>query len=61
MQKIDKLLKEIELLRDKMIQITLKKGFTCDEAIIISQKLDRLMNSYQKEKFKKTCTEKLRE
>lgn len=47
------LLKEIEVLRDKMVKTTLEKGFTCEESIMISQELDHLINCYHKTHIKK--------
>lgn len=52
MYKMEKLLNEIEFLRDKMIKTTLEKGFTCNESIAISQELDQLINTYHKTKEK---------
>lgn len=53
MSREDRLLKDIEELRDQMMKITLQKGFTDDETILISQKLDQLIHSYQREKLKR--------
>lgn len=46
----DILLKEIEKLRDKMIEVVFDKGMTSKESLKISQELDRLLNIYHKNK-----------
>lgn len=38
------LLKNIEKLRNKMIAVGLSKGFTSEEVLKLSQKLDNLLN-----------------
>ncbi|RYG74008.1 aspartyl-phosphate phosphatase Spo0E family protein [Lentibacillus lipolyticus] len=43
----DKLLKHIECLRHKMTAVAMEKGFTCDESIMLSQELDKLLNVYE--------------
>lgn len=48
----DKLLDQIELLRNKMTSVALEKGFTSTESITISQELDRLLNIYEHTKKK---------
>ncbi|WP_047982170.1 aspartyl-phosphate phosphatase Spo0E family protein [Ornithinibacillus contaminans] len=42
----DKLLKQIEKLRNKMSTVATTKGLNSLEAITLSQELDRLLNSY---------------
>lgn len=42
--------KRIELLRNKMTEVALEKGFTSIESISISQELDRLLNLYEERK-----------
>ncbi|WP_256860537.1 aspartyl-phosphate phosphatase Spo0E family protein [Paraliobacillus ryukyuensis] len=44
------LLSKIEILRHKMIEIALIKGFTSQESINLSKELDELLNQYEKEK-----------
>ncbi|MCT2534340.1 aspartyl-phosphate phosphatase Spo0E family protein [Aquibacillus koreensis] len=51
--KPNNLLEKIELLRKRMTEVALKKGFTSDESIFLSQELDRLLNLYDEHKFKK--------
>ncbi|MFC4556931.1 Spo0E family sporulation regulatory protein-aspartic acid phosphatase [Virgibacillus kekensis] len=52
MNKADKLLeKRIELLRNKMAEVALEKGFTSNESISISQELDKLLNLYEEIKM----------
>jgi stage 0 sporulation regulatory protein len=46
----DKLLKEIEKLRNEMSLVALKQGITSLESIALSQELDRLLNIYEQEK-----------
>ena len=40
------LMRKIEILRREMTEIALKKGFTDNEAIKISQELDSILNEY---------------
>lgn len=40
------LLMKIELLRDEMSETAFNKGFTSEESINVSQKLDKLLNIY---------------
>ncbi|MBP1968270.1 stage 0 sporulation regulatory protein [Virgibacillus natechei] len=55
----DKLLKQIEFLRQQMTSVALEKGFTDIESIEISQELDRLLNIYETMKDNETmkCNE----
>lgn len=43
------ILKKLEHTREKMIQCGLEKGFLNDETILLSRKLDHLLNLYQLE------------
>lgn len=52
----DKLLKEIEKLRNKMSSVALTQGITSLESIALSQELDRLLNIYEKVKNEKNMT-----
>ncbi|MUK90243.1 Spo0E family sporulation regulatory protein-aspartic acid phosphatase [Ornithinibacillus sp. L9] len=42
----DKLLTQIETLRNQMTEVALSKGITSLESITLSQELDRLLNIY---------------
>ncbi|WP_077622189.1 aspartyl-phosphate phosphatase Spo0E family protein [Sediminibacillus massiliensis] len=44
------LLVKIELLRNKMTEVALKKGFSSAESVSISQELDQLLNLYDTKK-----------
>ncbi|MDC3412747.1 aspartyl-phosphate phosphatase Spo0E family protein [Aquibacillus sp. 3ASR75-11] len=44
---LEQLLERIEHLRNKMTEVALKKGFTSEDSIKISQELDRLLNVYE--------------
>ncbi|WP_110943523.1 aspartyl-phosphate phosphatase Spo0E family protein [Virgibacillus senegalensis] len=44
------LLEKIEYLRNKMAKVALRKGFTSNESISLSQELDHLLNTYEKTK-----------
>ncbi|MGM8366250.1 Spo0E family sporulation regulatory protein-aspartic acid phosphatase [Virgibacillus sp. W0181] len=44
----DRLIKQIETLRNHMTEIAFTKGFTSDESIEVSQKLDNLLNQYDR-------------
>lgn len=48
----DDIFKKIERLREKMEQVVQKKGLSSKEAIEISQKLDYLLNEYNRLKYK---------
>lgn len=48
MKDTEQILKEIEELREQMIHVALRKGFQNNESIAISQKLDQLLNEYEK-------------
>lgn len=37
-------IKEIELLRNKLIETGLKQGLTAPKTVVLSQKLDKLLN-----------------
>jgi stage 0 sporulation regulatory protein len=50
----DKLLKEIETLRNTMSSVALKQGITSLESIALSQELDRLLNMYEQLKKDKS-------
>ena len=43
---VEELLKELELTREKMIQVALEKGVSHKETISLSKELDRLLNEY---------------
>ncbi|WP_081704527.1 MULTISPECIES: aspartyl-phosphate phosphatase Spo0E family protein [Sediminibacillus] len=47
------LLEKIEYLRNKMTSVALRKGFTSNESISLSQELDHLLNTYEKSKKNK--------
>ncbi|WP_042145144.1 aspartyl-phosphate phosphatase Spo0E family protein [Paucisalibacillus sp. EB02] len=53
----DKLLKEIETLRNTMSTVALKQGITSLESIALSQELDRLLNMYEQFKKNKSDTQ----
>lgn len=44
---VEKLLRELELTREKMIQAALEKGVSHKETIQLSEQLDRLLNEYE--------------
>ncbi|WP_106497791.1 aspartyl-phosphate phosphatase Spo0E family protein [Lentibacillus sp. Marseille-P4043] len=46
----EKLLEQIEFLRNQMTEIAFQKGFTSLESITISQELDKLLNLYEQQK-----------
>lgn len=48
MKSINHLLDKIEETRDKMMVIAHEKGFQNKEVITLSQKLDQLLNEYEK-------------
>nr|WP_093211086.1 aspartyl-phosphate phosphatase Spo0E family protein [Sediminibacillus albus] len=50
MENLQTLLERIELLRNKMTKVALRKGFTSAESISLSQELDRLLNIYDSHK-----------
>ncbi|TMN23425.1 aspartyl-phosphate phosphatase Spo0E family protein [Lentibacillus cibarius] len=50
----DNLLQHIEYLRNKMMVVATEKGFTSDEAILLSQELDKLLNIYTSVKEQNT-------
>ena len=52
----DKLLKEIERLRNTMSSVALKQGITSLESIALSQELDRLLNIYEQLKKNENVT-----
>jgi hypothetical protein len=41
---------EIELIREEMVSVAIKKGIMAEETIGFSRKLDRLINQYEEEK-----------
>ncbi len=41
---------EIEIMREKMINVAIKKGLTADETIGLSRKLDCLINQFEEQK-----------
>lgn len=41
------LMLQIELLRNKMIEVAKNEGFTHNNTICLSQELDRLLNDYE--------------
>lgn len=47
------LIKRIELLRKRMINVATVKGLTSPESLQISQELDHLLNKYENEKVEK--------
>jgi stage 0 sporulation regulatory protein len=53
----DKLLKEIESLRNTMSTVALKQGITSLESIALSQELDRLLNMYEQRKKNSNVTQ----
>lgn len=48
MTKKNPLMIEVEELRKQMAQIAVEKGFSSDESVEASQKLDELLNKIQK-------------
>ncbi|WP_339227535.1 aspartyl-phosphate phosphatase Spo0E family protein [Oceanobacillus sp. FSL K6-2867] len=56
MKSTENILSRIEFLRKKMTDVALRKGFTDNESIYISQELDRLLNLYEKVKHEKPTT-----
>ncbi|MGM8211917.1 Spo0E family sporulation regulatory protein-aspartic acid phosphatase [Virgibacillus sp. W0430] len=44
----DLILKQIEILRNQMTEIAFTKGFTSEESIEVSQRLDQLLNLYSR-------------
>ncbi|MBR3120030.1 aspartyl-phosphate phosphatase Spo0E family protein [Oceanobacillus profundus] len=56
MESTENILSRIEFLRKKMTDVALKKGFTDNESVYISQELDRLLNLYEKVKQETTST-----
>jgi stage 0 sporulation regulatory protein len=54
MHDTDKLLKQIEMLREQMSSVALAKGITSLESIALSQELDRLLNIYEKVRYNST-------
>ncbi|HAM81284.1 Spo0E family sporulation regulatory protein-aspartic acid phosphatase [Ornithinibacillus bavariensis] len=53
MHETDKLLKQIERLREQMSSVALSQGITSLESIALSQELDRLLNMYEKLRYDK--------
>ncbi|MEW9677494.1 aspartyl-phosphate phosphatase Spo0E family protein [Lentibacillus sp. L22] len=53
---MNKILKDIELLRKEMTRVAMHKGLTSIEAITISQELDQLLNLYEKMKQREKVT-----
>ncbi|QTM99251.1 Spo0E family sporulation regulatory protein-aspartic acid phosphatase [Sediminibacillus dalangtanensis] len=53
MENSQSLLEKIEYLRNKMTKVALRKGFTSNESISLSQELDHLLNTYEKSKNNK--------
>lgn len=56
MNNMNKILKDIELLRKEMTRVAMNKGLTSIEAITISQELDQLLNLYEKMKQREKVT-----
>ncbi len=56
MNNMNKILKDIELLRKEMTRVAMHKGLTSIEAITISQELDQLLNLYEKMKQREKVT-----
>lgn len=44
----DKVLKQIERLKQKMTKVVQQEGFTSEEALKISQQIDCLLNKYNR-------------
>ncbi|MBH0228949.1 aspartyl-phosphate phosphatase Spo0E family protein [Halobacillus yeomjeoni] len=49
MTKIDPLMIEVERLRKRMSEIAVEKGFSSEESVRISQRLDQLLNQIQRD------------
>ncbi len=47
----ESILEQVEHIREKMIQSALKHGFSDAHTIQLSEKLDHLLNAYQKKTF----------
>lgn len=44
---LNKLTRQIEVLREQMAEVAFEKGFTSSESIAKSQELDKLLNLYE--------------